>query len=349
MKKKWMTSILAVALLVTMAGCGGGEAGRAQGVSEPSQAASNESKTESGGAADQGQDSADSKSGKKTVAISVMFSHPYFDAITEGIEEVMGPEGYSIVSQAGENDVQKQISDIEDFCAQGVDAIFVEPFDWKAIKPGLEAAQKAGIPIMCVDAPCYDEELVLANVQSDNYGAGVAAAEDAIKKTAGKGNVVVLDCPTTKTCLDRADGFVETIAAEEGMKIVAQQNSDMAQDVALEAMENILQANNDIQVVFAVNEEAAMGAITAIESAGLTVGGDGILVYSVNGASMEVEMINAGKMIATSAQQPKQLGLIGGGLMLDYLQDGTVPEEKNVYVDIIFVDKNTVKDYTPVY
>lgn len=342
MKKKWLVSVSVAVMMVAMTGCGNKGEAKTEANNKPAATETTETPEKSAAGKETGTE-------KKTIAISVMFSHPYFDAITEGIKEVMEPKGYSIVSQAGENNVQKQISDIEDFCAQGVDAIFVEPFDWQAIKPGLEAAKKAGIPIMCVDAPCYDEELVLANVQSDNYGAGAAAAKDAIEKTGGKGNVVVLDCPTTKTCLDRADGFVKTIATAPGMKIIAQQNSDMAQDVSLEAMENILQANNDVQVVFAVNEEAAMGAITALESAGLTVGESGVKVYSVNGASMEIEMINAGKLIATSAQQPKQLGLIGGEMMLDHLQNGTVPEEKNVYVDIIFVDKNTVKDYTPVY
>lgn len=339
-----MLAILLVAVL-TLAGCSSAAPAVSTGTGETGEA-SVSAPAENTQTADANAD--DEK--EKIVAVSVMFSHPYFDTISDGIEEVMGPDGYKVVSQAGENNVQKQIQDIEDWCAQGVDAIFVEPFDWQAIKPGLEAANKAGIPIMCVDAPCYDTELVLTNVQSDNYGGGVMCAEDAIKKTGGKGNIVILDCPTAKTALDRADGFAETIAEKApDMKIIAQQNSDMAQDVALEAMENILQANKDIQVVFAVNEEAAMGAITAIESAGLTVGEDGILVYSINGASMECEMIRAGKLIGTAAQQPLELGRIGGQLMLDYINNATEPEEKEMYVDVIWVDKTTVDDYTPVY
>lgn len=340
--KKTLLVILCIALVaVLFVGCAKEEAPATEAP------AATEEKVEE--AAPEKEEEAPAKEGG-IVAVSVMFSHPYFDTISDGIAEVMGPHGYEVVSQAGENNVEKQISDIEDWCAQGVDAIFVEPFDWQAIRPGLEAANNAGIPIMCVDAPCYDIDLVLTNVQSNNYKGGVLCAEDAIKKTGGKGNVVILDCPTAKTALDRANGFADTIAEKApDMTVIAQQNSDMAQDVALEAMENIIQANKDIQVVFAVNEEAAIGAITAIESAGLTAGEDGILVYSINGASMECELIRQGKLIATAAQQPYQLGLIGGELMLEHLQNGAVPAEKEMYVDVLWVDKDTVDDYTPVY
>lgn len=342
--KKTLVIMLAILLIaaLTLAGCSTPAPAASSGAQESTAPASADSAKPADAQADGGKE--------KVVAVSVMFSHPYFDTISNGIEEVMGPEGYKVVSQAGENNVEKQIQDIEDWCAQGVDAIFVEPFDWQAIKPGLEAANKAGIPIMCVDAPCYDADLVLTNVQSNNYGGGELCAQDAIKKTGGKGNIVILDCPTAKTALDRADGFAETIAKEApDMKVIAQQNSDMAQDKALEAMENILQANKDIQVVFAVNEEAAIGAITAIESAGLTAGEDGILVYSINGASMECKLIKDGKLIGTAAQQPLELGKIGGQLMLDYINNGTEPKEKQMYVDVIWVDKNTVDSYTPVY
>lgn len=283
---------------------------------------------------------------KKRVGISVMFAHPYFEEIGRAVGDVMGPEGYEIISQIGEYNVEKQIADVEDFIAMGVSAIFIEPFDYKGIRPALEAAQKANIPVICLDAPAYDVDLIVANVATDNYQAGVACAEAMIKDLGGKGNIVVIDAPGIKSCLDRTEGFVDTINAKApDIVIVAQQNCDANQDMAMSAMENILQAQKDFQGVFVINENASLGVITAMEAVQRL---EGVKIYSINGGSAtEVALIRAGKLVASATQQPYEIGAYGAEAMLKYIAGE--PVEKEISVPIIFLTKDNIDSYTPVF
>lgn len=285
------------------------------------------------------------KAGTMTVAVSVMFSHVFWDVMNNGIKDVMEPKGYKLIQAIGEFNVQKQISDTEDFITQKVDGIFIEPYDSVAIKPALEAAKKAGIPVICLDSPALDVDLVEANITTDNYDAGVKCAEDMIKKLNGKGNVVVLDSPTAYSTLQRANGFVDTMKSKApDMVIVAQQSYELQEDKALAIMENILQTQKDIQAVFGVQESGAFGAITAMEAVNRL---KGVLVYSINGASSEVKMIKAGKLTATSAQQPYVMGKLGGEAMLKVLAGEKV--DKKVLVPVIFVTIENADTYVPVY
>ncbi|MCP4402100.1 MAG: sugar ABC transporter substrate-binding protein [bacterium] len=281
---------------------------------------------------------------QKKVGISVMFSAPFFDAITQGVKDAMEPEGYEVVDIAGEFNVEKQIRDTEDFVIQDMAAIFIEPFDSKAIRPALEAAKKAGIPVICLDAPAFDVDLVVANVATDNYDAGVQNAEHTIEQLGGKGNIVILDSPQAKSSLDRANGFVDTVNAKAPeIKIVAQQDYAGSQDKALPIMENILQGQKDIQAVFTCNENGAFATIAALETANRL---EGTLIYSVDGSAPAVEMIKAGKLTATSAQQPYQIGLTGGQTMLKYLNGESI-EDKEVKVPVIYVTSENAEEYVP--
>jgi ribose transport system substrate-binding protein len=283
---------------------------------------------------------------QKKIGISVMFSHPFFDAITQGVKDVMGPEGYEVVDISGEFNIEKQIRDTEDFIVQDMAGIFIEPYDSKAIRPALEAAQKAGIPVICLDAPAYDVDLVAANVATDNYDAGVKNAEHMIAQLGGKGNIVVLDSPQARSSLDRANGFLDTLKSKAPeIEIVAQQDYAGSQDKALPIMENILQGQKDIQAVFACNENGAFAAIAALETVNRL---KGTLIYSVDGSAAAVEMIKVGKMTGTAAQQPYQIGLIGGQTMLKHLK-GEPIESKEVKVPVIYVTSENTEEFVPTF
>lgn len=276
------------------------------------------------------------------IGVSEMFAHPFFESITTGIKEVMEPLGYEVVSTVGEFDVQKQIADVEDFVAQKVDGIFISPFDSKAIKSALEVAKKANIPLVVVDAPTPDTDLVLANVATNNYEAGVANAKQLIKDLNGKGKIVVLDSPQATSSLDRANGFVDTIKAEApDIEIVSQQDYAAEQEKALSIMENILQGQPQVDAVFACNENGAFGAIAALEAANRL---EGVGIYTVDGSADGVAMIKEGKITGIAAQQPSLIGKTAAETMVKYLEDGTVPEDNNVKVPIVYVTKDV--EYT---
>ena len=99
------------------------------------------------------------KSGRKKFGATFMtLNNPYFVQLNEGIKEVIEANGDKLISLDPQLDVNKQIAEVEDLIAQKVDGIFLNPTDWKAIKPALEMAKKAGIPVYVVDAPVFNDD-----------------------------------------------------------------------------------------------------------------------------------------------------------------------------------------------
>jgi ribose transport system substrate-binding protein len=285
-----------------------------------------------------------SSGGKKItmkVGISVMFAHPFFDTITKGVESVMGPKGYTVVAQIGEFNVQKQIADVEDFIAQDFDAIFIEPFDSAGIRPALESAKRAGIPVICLDSSALDIDLVVSNCVTDNYNAGVLNAKKCIEDLGNSGKIVVLNQLNTQSAVLRENGFVETLAKEApGIQVVATQDYSGQQEIAMSIMENILQAQPEFNAVYAINENGAFGAMAAMEAHGRA---DGVFIYTVDGSSEAAQMIANGKISGIAAQQPFNIGTSGGQVMLRHMAGESV--EKEINVQPLYLTKENVATY----
>jgi ribose transport system substrate-binding protein len=272
-------------------------------------------------------------------ATYMTLNNPFFVALNGGIKEIVEANGDTIVALDPALDVSKQISQIEDLVSQGVDAIFVNPADWKGIRPALEAAQKAGIPIINVDAPVFDRELVSSVVVSDNYNAGVLCAKDMMNKI-DKAKIVILEHPTAKSAIDRTDGFIDTIKDNPNYEIVAKQSSDGQLEQAMPVMENIIQANPEINVVMALNDPTAMGALAALQSANRA---EGVLIYGVDGAPEAKQMIKEGKMTGSAAQSPIGIGKTAAEIAYKVLKGESF--EAEVFVPVIYIDKNNVDQY----
>jgi ribose transport system substrate-binding protein len=272
--------------------------------------------------------------GKRFGATFMTLNNPFFVELNEGLKKNIEENGDKLVSLDPQLDINKQIAGVEDLIAQKVDAIFLNPVDWKGIKPALDAANKAGIPVFVVDAPVFDDHLVVTTVASDNWNAGVLAAEH-LTKTLGitEGNVVVLEHPTAKSAIERTDSFLQTIKAYPGLKVVAKQSSDGQLEKAMPIMENIIQANPDITAVMALNDPTALGVIAALESSGKLKNVKAI--YGVDGSADARKMIKAGKLTATSAQYPKLIGEMASNAAYKYLKGEEIEHEIKVPVKLI--------------
>jgi ribose transport system substrate-binding protein len=265
-------------------------------------------------------------------------NNPFFVALNEGIKQVVESKGDKLISFDPQQDLTRQISGIEDFVSRKVDAIFVAALDWKGIKPALETAKRAKIPVIVVDAPVYDVDLVATTVASDNWQAGVLCAEDMIKRTGGKANIVILPHPTAKSAIDRTDGFKSVIKKYPGCKIIAEQAANGQLDQAMLVMEDIIQAHPKIDVVMGLNDPTAMGAIAALESANRL---KGVLVYGVDGSPDAKKMIKEGtKLTATASQFPSQIGSMGADAAYKILAKKKVP--KDIKVPVKLIDKSNI-------
>ncbi|NLL67240.1 MAG: sugar ABC transporter substrate-binding protein [Clostridiaceae bacterium] len=279
----------------------------------------------------------------KSYKFGVVFMNlhnPFFKALNRGIESVISENGDKLITLDPQSDVEKQIICVEELISQKVDLIFLNPIDWKTIKPALEEAKKADIPVIIVDNPAFDEDLVENTIASDNYNAGVLVAKDMMKRKS-EGNIAILDFPLAKSAIDRVNGFKDTIAGNDNFKIVAIESSDGILEKAMPVMEKIINTYENIDIVFGHNDPTAIGAIAALEHLGKK---EGVLVYGVDGSSEAIELIEAGIMTATVAQFPLEIGIIAARDAYRILEGQMV--ESSIKVPVKLVNSDNVKDFS---
>ncbi|GAA4884146.1 substrate-binding domain-containing protein [Saccharopolyspora cebuensis] len=242
--------------------------------------------------------------GRLEIALSVStLNNPFFVDLRAGAQQEAARLGVDLnVTDAGE-DASRQADAVQNAIARDVDAIVVNPVDSDAVVPSVEAAGRAGIPVVAVDrAP--SSGTVVTTVASDNVEGGRLAARE-LARLVGSGPVAVLEGqPGTSAARERGRGFTEEIARFPGIEVVASQPADFDRTRALNVMQNIAQAHPDVRGVFAANDEMALGAIKALGDRA----GDQVKVVGFDGTPEGLDAVGAGTATATVAQQPKLLG-----------------------------------------
>lgn len=246
------------------------------------------------------------------VSISTL-NNPFFVSLDEGISELAKEKGAEVKSVDAQNDTAKQTNDIDDLIQQKVDILLINPVDSSAITPAVESANAAGIPVITIDRSSDGGE-VLTLVASDNAEGGEMAAEY-IRKISGD-NVVTVQLegvPGASAARERGRGFNNI--AEESLDLIDTQTANFDRAEGLTVMENMLQANPTIEAVFAQNDEMALGAIEAIEAAGLA---DQIQVVGFDGTEDGIKAVEDGRLSATVAQQPEEMGRLAMQAAFDH-------------------------------
>ena len=146
-------------------------------------------------------------------------NNPFYKIINNEILKVVEQHGDILVTLDPALDIEKQNEQIYDMVEKDVDGIFVNPIDFKENTPALQAAKDAGIPIIVIDSPVQDSELVNCTVVSDNYDAGVQCAREMMKRVPSA-NIILLKHTTAQSAKERIDGFCAAIAGNNNYKIV---------------------------------------------------------------------------------------------------------------------------------
>lgn len=283
-------------------------------------------------------------SDNKVLKFGVVFMNlhnPFFIALNKGIESVISENGDKLITLDPQSDVEKQIGCVEELISQKVDLIFLNPIDWRTIKPALQMAKDSKIPVIIVDNPAFDEDLVNNTIASDNYNAGVLVAKDMMERKSA-GDIAILDFPLAKSAIDRVNGFKDTIADDNNFKIVAIESSDGILEKAMPVMENIINRGNSIDIVFGHNDPTAIGAIAALQHMGKI---EGVLVYGVDGSSEAIELIKAGIMTATVAQFPLEIGIRAARDAYKILDGQKI--EASIKVPVKLINSDNVEDFSP--
>jgi ABC-type sugar transport system substrate-binding protein len=275
---------------------------------------------------------------KLTVAFSQIGAESAWrTAETESIRSEATKRGVKLQFADAQQKQEKQIQALRAFLAQNVDAIILAPVVETGWEPVLKEVKRARIPVILVDRgiKVSDQSLYTTLIASDFLQEGRLAGEWLAKKLNGKGNVVELQgTPGAAPAIDRKKGFEEALAKNPGLKIIKSQTGEFTRSKGKEVMEAFLKAENkNIQAVYAHNDDMALGAIQAIEEAGLKPGTD-IIVVSIDGVKGAFEAMVAGKLNCTVECNP----LLGPAAFdaIEAVKAGKTVPKKTIVKDEVF-------------
>ena len=258
-------------------------------------------------------------------------NNPFFVTLKEGAEAKADELGVELTVVDAQDDAATQLSSIEDLIQQDIDVLVVNPTDSEAVVSAIETANDAGIPVVTVDRSADGGEVV-AHVASDNVDGGEMAGNFIVEQLGGEGNVVELEgIPGSSAARERGEGFHNIVDEESGIEVVAQQPADFERSEGLTVMENIIQSNSDFDAVFAHNDEMALGALEALEAAGM----EDVIVVGFDATDDAVAAVEAGTLDATVAQQPAIIGEQGIEVAVSIANGEEVEEFLPVELDLI--------------
>lgn len=236
-------------------------------------------------------------------------NNPFFVNMKDGAEKEAEKLGYDLVVLDSQNDPAKERANVEDLVQLGVITLLINPTDSDAVVKTVEVANKSNIPVITLDRQANGGKIT-SHIASDNIKGGEMAAEyvlDKFKDEKGPINVVEIQgIPGASATRDRGEGFHNIMDKNDKFNFISIQAADFDRQKGLQVMENIIQANPNIQVVFAHNDEMALGAVKAIKASGINA-----LVIGFDGNDDAKDSIDANEMTATIAQQPDLIGALG--------------------------------------
>jgi ribose transport system substrate-binding protein len=268
-------------------------------------------------------------------------NHPFFLDMQRGAQEAAGPAAVEVVVQAAEReiDVEKQVQIIENLLQTGIRALIVTPSGSREIASAIVKANRANVPVIVVDTrvdpkAAADNKLKLESfIGSDNYEGGKLAGEHLAKITGGKARVAVLEgIPGHETGDSRLRGFRDAVAAHPGMTIVASQPANWERDQGFTVFQNMLQAHPDTDALFACSDLMALGALEAIAAAGRS---GKIRVVGFDALDDARKAIEEGRMDASVAQSPREMGRLAVDSAAKVLRGETIPADQKVPIELV--------------
>ncbi|HWO61517.1 MAG TPA: sugar ABC transporter substrate-binding protein [Umezawaea sp.] len=266
-------------------------------------------------------------------------TNPFFVKMKDGAQQAAGTSGAKLQSFAGkqDGDNQSQVDAIENLIGAGAKGLLITPNDSKGIVPSVDKARQAGLLVIALDTQLEPADAADATFATDNYQAGLLIgkwAKTTFEKSGKPVKIALLDLSPNQVSVDvqRDQGFLEgfgvdvkdknRIGDESDPRIVGHDVTDGAPEGGRTAMENLLQKDSGITLVYTINEPAAAGAYEALKAAGKE---KDVVIVSVDGGCPGVGNVKDGVIGATSQQYPLKMAQMGVEAVAKFAKDGTKP------------------------
>ncbi|ANG62957.1 sugar ABC transporter [Marinobacterium aestuarii] len=266
-------------------------------------------------------------------------TNPFFVKMRKGAEQKAEAEGIKLLSFSGkfDGDNDSQVQAIENLIAAGAKGILLTPSDPVAIVPAVERAREAGLLVIALDTPLSPASAADATFATDNFKAGVLIGEWARAQLGDKADsakIAMLDLNSSAITVDvaRDQGFLQgfgidlndpkKMGDETDPRIIGNEVTQGAEEGGRTAMENLMQKDPGINVVYTINEPAAAGAYQALKAVGKT----DVLIVSVDGGCPGVSNVQDGVIGATSMQFPLLMASMGVDAVIEFAKTGTKPQ-----------------------
>ena len=282
----------------------------------------------------------------KQVKIGVTYmtmNNDFYKTLNAELEKKTNQQGSRLYVRDPELDEGKQSQQIDFFVREKVDVIVINPVksNSPSIISSLQKAKKAGIKIIVVDAPVSKEVAVDTTIVSDNYQAGVLIAKDMMKRLPAA-NILLLEHRNAVSAMDRIRGFVETIKDQPRYKIVSQKETLGQTEEAMPQVKNALDEGMDFNVVMALNDRAAIGALAAIKNDGLN---RKLSIYGVDGSpDIKNFLATTNDIEGTVAQSPIQMGR-KVAQVIELMQEGKSYDSQYL-IPVHLVNRDNISQYT---
>lgn len=268
-------------------------------------------------------------------------TNPFFVKMKEGAQVAAKAQGAKLLTAAGKSDGDNagQVTAIENMVSAGAKAILITPNDSKAIVPAIKKARAQGVMVIALDSPAAPQDATDALFATDNYKAGLLVGQYAKAAFAGKPvKIATLDLfPGHPVGIARHNGFLAGMGAPgvdaktanlaRTADVVCMADSYGDQAKGQTAMENCLQKNPDINLVYTINEPAAAGAHKALKAAGKD---KSVMIVSIDGGCSGVRDVKAGVIAATAQQYPLKMASLAVDAGVQYAKTG---KKVSGYVD----------------
>lgn len=267
-------------------------------------------------------------------------TNPFFVKMREGAESTATGLGLELRTFAGrfDGDNDTQVQAIENLVASGATAILLTANDPQAIVPAVQRAREAGVLVLALDTPLDPIDAADATIATNNFKAGELIgrwAAATLGENAARARIAMLNLNPNAITVDvgRDQGFLSgfgidirdpnVIGDEPDPRISGHDVTQGAEEGGRRAMENLLQRDPTINVVFTMNEPSAAGAYEALKAVGRQ---DAVTIVSVDGGCAGVANVRDGVIGATSMQFPVQMAILGVRAVARYVETGELPE-----------------------